>query len=299
MSTLARDLWRVVEPFHQLAYRSPAATQAYGDLGLVRPDQQYFANRLAAAGPIGAQMAVALLYGFAPRYVQGAVPEIWSITTPAAVSAARADAAHETLVEVVEPVADVEMLDTAARTARRLVDATDLAGRPLAAAHADLAWPTVSGPMGSAMVLWHACTILREHRGDAHWAITSAHEIDPMECHVLHAADGAMPPELLQRVSGWDDEAWSAASHRLIERGLVTGDGAEMTLTNRGRQCKWDIEHHTDREAGRSIAIVGDAEVANLMAAMRPWVDQIIGAEVVGAWKLREQLWRDLGDRPH
>lgn len=298
MSDVARDLWRVVEPFHQLAYRSPAATEAYTALGLIRPDQQYFANRLAAAGRVGRHTAIALLFGFAPDYVAGAVPEIWEITTPAQVSAARAHAARVTLDAVIADEVDSEAMSQAAAVARRLVEATDLAGRPLAGAHRDLGWPESDGPRGAAMNLWHACTVLREHRGDAHWAMTSAAGLDPVTCHVLHAADGAMPAELLQRVSGWDDEAWAAGVERLVAQGLVElGDhGPEPTAL--GRQVKWDVEAATDREAARALSAVSPAEVRALIDTMRPWVRRIIDAEVVGAWKLREQLWRDLGNRP-
>ena len=27
---------------------------------------------------------------------------------------------------------------------------------------------------------------------------------------------------------------------------------------------------------------------------MKPWVSAIMDADVIGAWKMREQLWRDL-----
>ena len=148
------------------------------------------------------------------------------------------------------------------------------------------------------MNLWHACTVLREHRGDAHWAMTAAAGLDAVTCHVLHAADGAMPAELLQQVSGWDDEAWAAGVERLVARGLVAIGDHGPEATTAGRQVKWDVEAATDREAARALDVVSPDEVRTLIDIMRPWVRGIIDAEVVGAWKLREQLWRDLGDRP-
>jgi hypothetical protein len=142
------------------------------------------------------------------------------------------------------------------------------------------------------MVLWHACTILREHRGDAHWAATSAEGVDPVECHILHAADGAMPADLLQRVSGWDDQTWRTAVERLRSRSLLTSDA--LSLTSSGATIKARIEDATDRAAAAALWKVGSDSVALLTRVMRPWVDQIMGSGVVAAWKMREELWRDL-----
>ncbi len=285
---LARDLWRVIEPYHQLAYRSPEATTAYQQLGLDRPDLQYFGNRLAAMGAIGPKVAIAVLYGFSPTYVEGAIPEVWTRAQPSDIADARRRAAGEVLDRVIG--ADVASLamTRAAELARRVVDATDFAGRPVAAAHAELPWS--SEP---ALVLWQTCTVLREHRGDAHWAATSGEGVGPVDCHVLHAADGAMPAELLQRVSGWDDPAWAGAIESLTRRGLLQSNG---TLTDAGRAVKLRIERATDRAAAQSLQAIGADGVDELRTIMTPWVSAIVEADVVGAWKMREALWRDLPD---
>lgn len=290
MHRTPRDLWRVTEPYHQLAYRSPEAVEAYGEIGLTRPDHQYFGSRLAALGPVGTRVATAVLYGFAPAYVGRAVPEVWTVAAPAAVSDARAKGAEATLRRVLPDVMDGPDMVGAAAAGRAMAEAADLAGRPLAAAHADLPWPD-----HPALVLWHACTILREHRGDAHWAATSAEGLDAVECHVLHAADGAMPADLLQRVSGWDDDAWAAGVARLRDRGFVTGtDPVTVTVTDAGRAAKLRVEHATDRAAAGPVAAIGEDGARRLRLTMQPWVDRIVEAGVVGAWKLREELWKDL-----
>jgi hypothetical protein len=219
---------------------------------------------------------------------------VWSYAAPAEVTAARLAGAAATLRRVLGDELDSVSVAEAAGIARAMAEAADLPARPLAAAHADLAWPSEPG-----VVLWHACTILREHRGDAHWAATSAEGLDAVECHVLHAADGAMPADLLQRVSGWDVEAWAAGTDRLRGRGLVGGGssgGADVVITEAGRGAKLRIEHATDRAAAPSIAAVGIERAERLRSLMGPWVSAIIDAGVVGAWKLREALWRDLPD---
>lgn len=296
MHRLSREVWRVVEPFHQLAYRSPEAAEAFAEIGLTRADHIYFGQRVAALGPVGRDVAVAVLYGFDPDYVGGAIPEVWTVAPPEAVVAARRIGASRTLGRILgaDAASSADMVE-AAGIARAMVEALDFAGRPLAAAHADLGWPDSNADAhagsGAAATLWHACTVLREHRGDAHWAATSGEGIDSVECHVLHAADGAMPADMLQRVSGRSDDDWAAAVERLEHRGLVDAD---QHLTERGRATKLRIEWSTDRAAATAISAVGDDAAERLRTLMHPWTATIMEAGVIGAWRMREQLWRDL-----
>lgn len=284
----ARSLWRVIEPYHQLAYRSPEATDAYEDVGLGRPELRYFGGRLAAMGPIGVEVATAVLFGFAPAYIASAVPEVWDHADPEAVVEARTLGAARTLERVLGADATGPAIAEAAELARAVAEAADLAGRPLAAAHRAQTWPD-----DPALVLWHACTILREHRGDAHWAVTSAFGLDAVECHVLHAADGHMPDDMLQRVTGWDDRAWAAAWARLTDRGLVESGAA----TAAGSALKADIEHRTDDLAVVAFSAIGRDGCARLADLMAPLTATITASGIIGAWQLREELWRDLPPR--
>ena len=56
-----------------------------------------------------------------------------------------------------------------AELAGRAVRQADVVGRPLFAANQALRWP--DEPVAA---LWHAATLLREHRGDAHVAVLTA-----------------------------------------------------------------------------------------------------------------------------
>jgi hypothetical protein len=288
MPKVARELWRVVEPFHQVAYRSPEASAAYLALGLEMAPQQYFANRLAVLGKVGSTTASAVLFGFNPAYVATAVPAIWDIADPDRICVARQNAAVDCLRRIVPGIEHSKLTPTLASIARDLVENLDFAGSPLGAACNDL--PLPSEPDAS---LWHSCTVLREHRGDAHWRATSAHGVDPVECHVLHAADGAMPADLLQRVSGWDDASWADATRRLESRRLVSVEHGRLTLAPDGLATKRAIEAATDAHADRAIDTVGAHRVMELREAMRPWIASIMEADVIGAWKMREALWRD------
>ena len=285
----ARELWRVIEPFHQLAYRSDEAVDAYRAIGLQQPQEQYFASRLAALGEVSLPVATAVLYGFSPRYVSVAIPHVWTLVSPSSASAAREAGAQATLHRVLGPAMNSAEMTQASRIARRAVETADFAGRPIAAAHTDLAWPK-----DPAMQLWHACTVLREYRGDAHWAVTSAEGIDGTECHILHAADGAMPGEMLQRVSGWNEDEWQAATQRLVEKELVLVANEGLALTAQGEAVKMRIEYATDDASWRSFAGVGAADAQQLRSLMAPWVKAIMDAGVIDAWKTREELWRNL-----
>ena len=288
MPNVSRELWRVVEPLHQVAYRSPEATAAYERLGLAAGPEQYFANRLAALGPVGPTTAVAVLYGFAPSYVSSAVPRVWDRAQPSDIAQTRQEAACACLSRVLGATASPQ-LSEAADLVSTLVGLLDFAGTPLAAAWADL--PAARDPLGR---LWQACTVLREHRGDVHWRATASRDIDPVECHLLHAADGAMPEDLLKRVSGWDDTAWAGGKARLERRGLVTtAPDATLSLTDVGRSIKRDIESSTDAHADRAISLVGIERVLGFRERARPWVTAIMQADVIGAWKIREEMWRD------
>ena len=288
MPNASRELWRVVEPYHQVAYRSPEATAAYTALGLTIPQHQYFANRTAVMGPVGTTTASAVLYGFNPTYVATAIPEVWTIADPKVICDARRDAAVACLRRIIPGIESSALTVELAALARELVTRLDFAGSPIGAACYDQAYPE---PPDAG--LWHSCTVLREHRGDAHWRATAAHGIDPVECHILHAADGAMPEDLLQRVSGWDDDAWAEARHRLEQRGLITITDDRPSLTADGRTTKRAIEAATDSHADRAIDSVGASKVLEFREQMRPWITAIMDADVIGAWKMREALWRD------
>jgi hypothetical protein len=289
MTALARELWRAIEPFHQLVYRSPEATFHYGKIGLIRPELQYFGNRLAALGNIGPTHAVSVLWGFAPAYVARAVPEVWSIADARVVAEARLHAADATLRRILGDQIDSPEMTRCAADVRRMVEGLDFAGASMAAAHFDLDYPDEP-----ALALWHSCTVLREHRGDAHWRATGSAGIDSVECHILHAADGAMPADLLQRVSGWDDAAWADATERLRSRGLLGKE--HLVLTAEGRATKLNIERTTDRAAGSAIEVIGSDRSRIVRETMRPWTNLIMDSGVIGAWKMREELWKEFPD---
>ena len=54
--------------------------------------------------------------------------------------------------------------------------------------------PHCRGPTSPVGVLWHAATLLREHRGDGHVAVLTAAGVAGREANVIHSAAVGAPP---------------------------------------------------------------------------------------------------------
>jgi hypothetical protein len=268
LPTTPRRLWSFFEPLHAVTYFTPHAAAAFEAVGLTGFWRRYFAGRAAALGEVGPGPVTAAFFGFAPAMVARALPGVWSRITPAAAYAARVAGARTALTELFSglspaTVADAaDLLASAARTA-------DQPGRVLAAAHADLPWPP--DPVGR---LWHAATILREHRGDGHVAALLTAGVDGCESLVWRVGlDGGRLREVTQPSRGWTDEEWQAAARRLEQRGWLTAGGV---ATPAGREAYAEVEALTDRLAAtpwRQLGEAGTERCAELLAplAARVW----------------------------
>ena len=114
--------------------------------------------------------------------------------------------------------------------------------------------------------LWHAATVLREHRGDGHFAALAAADIDGCEAVALRCGLD-LRREDLQPVRGWTDDAWDEALARLAERGWIGVDGE---LTSAGRQAHAAVENATDWAAARPWARLGPETTAEIAAVLTP-----------------------------
>src|SRR6266536_504320 len=139
------------------------------------------------------------------------------------------------------------------------------AAAPLAAATADLPWADEPH-----QVLWHAITLLREHRGDGHISALLSAGLDPCEALVSFAAIGAAPEERFAS-RGWTAQEWSAARDRLASRGWVDSTGQ---ATERGRDGRDEIEWRTDRLADAPWRALGPDRTQRLAELTGP----ILGA---------------------
>ncbi|MGY0006372.1 SCO6745 family protein [Micromonospora sp. I033] len=269
---VARRAWRVTEPLHGMIYFVPEAHERYAALGLPEP-AGYFASRAAALGPVGPGPVAATFFNFNPALVARVLPAAWERATPAAVLAARLEAADAALTRALgDTVHGPEMVE-AAGLARRAAEAATAhpEGRPLFAAHAALPWPERPH-----LVLWQAQTLLREFRGDGHVAALVLAGLTGVEALVLHAASGEVPVRFLRRTRGWSGEQWADAVERLRGRGLVEGD--EPVLTESGRAQRAWIEAATDRLATPAYAALGADGCARLAELTRPMSRAVVDA---------------------
>ena len=264
--TVARRLWSLFEPLHAVTYFMPQAASAFEAAGLTGYWRRYFAGRAAALGAVGPGPVTAAFFGFAPAMVTRAFPGVWSRITPAAALQARADGARAALTEVfagLPPAAVTEAADRLEAAARRV----DLPGRVLAGAYADLVWP--ADPVGR---LWHAATLLREHRGDGHVAALLTAGVDGCESLVWRVGvDGGRLREVTQPARGWTDEEWAAAVARLEKRGRLTADGAATTA---GRDAYDEVEALTDRLAAGPWEQLGEADTERCAESLAPLAER-------------------------
>jgi hypothetical protein len=269
---LARRFFDRFEPVHAVTYFSPESRAAFDGLGYRGFWMGYFAGRSAPLGAVPPEVVTALFYNFADTRVAKALPAAWDFAPPEAALRAREASAVAALRRYgLSDDSAHKAADLAAKAAR----GAPLDGRPLFAANAALPWPTE--PLAK---LWHATTLLREHRGDAHVAVLAASGLSGRESNVLHAAAGRVPQEMIMRSRDYDEEQWRLYQDRLIERGLLDGDGG---LTDAGRQFKQHIENTTDELALTALEALDDAEVEELFGALTPIARAVVAAGDVPA----------------
>ncbi len=248
---LARRMWMLCEPVHAVTYFAAEAKAAFEDAGLRGFWRGYFAGRSAPLGRVGAAPVIASFYNFAPAMVTRALPAVWDLIAPERALAVRQAGATKALHRILAD-ADVE-IERAADLLTSALAGLGCAGRVLASANAAL--PRPDEPYAR---LWHATTLLREHRGDGHFAALLAADIDGCEVLALQSTV-RLPRARMQPLRGWTDDEWDAATARLTSRGLLSMDGE---LTESGKELRADVERATDR------------------AAARPWHDAALTAEL-------------------
>lgn len=233
----------------------------------------YFAARSAPLGIVPAEVVSAAFYNFTTERAAKSLSAAWQIATPADALRVREASAVATLRRYGVTEAEAAAV---AYLAERICTHADHAGRPLFAANRSLPWP--QEPLAR---LWHAATLLREHRGDGHVAVLVSEGISGRECNVLHAAAGRVPEAMIKRSRDYDDEQWDRYRDVLRRRGLLDSAGA---LTAAGRTLKAHIEDTTDALALPPLDALRDDEVETLFARLTPITRKVVaGGDVPDA----------------
>ena len=266
----ARRMWPAFETYHAHIYFVPEAAEAYRQLGLKGGWMGYFASRSAPLGPASPELVTAVFFNFHPAMVARALPDAWALASPGDVIAARLRTADVALRRLIPDHIGTPAGAEAAALAREAVETPALAGRPLFAALRSLPWPDEPH-----LVLWHACTLLREHRGDGHVASLTAAGLDGCEAHVTLTATGSVPRETLQSNRKWTDEDWAAAEERLQARGWLDAGGH---LTDAGRDGRAEVEARTDELAEQPWTALGAERTDRLLELLTPMARAINAA---------------------
>jgi hypothetical protein len=135
-------------------------------------------------------------------------------------------------------------------------------GRPIYTATAAL-----DEPEAPHLKLWHACTLLREHRFDGHVAALTVHGLDGLESLVTALAAGTgIDPAEMRSFRGWTEEEWAEGVARLQRRGVLDAAGG---LADAGRELRNDVESMTDRLAADPWESLNEASRERLFATLR------------------------------
>lgn len=253
---------RAVEPLHSHLYFAPEHDEAFSALGLKPGRMSYFAGRAAPMGAVGAGVVTATFYNFSPSLVAHMIPRAWTLASPEQVVEARLGAARASLTRLLgDDVVEGPEVAQLAGLLRDACAALSPEGRPLYAGHADLPWP--NEPL---LDLWHAASLLREHRGDGHIAALLHADLNGLEALITHTVTGRGFTEAAARATrGWSEEEWNAEIAALAERGLVE-DGA---LTAAGQDLRARVEAETDVLSAEPWLALGEETTARVVELAR------------------------------
>ncbi|MGW5381955.1 SCO6745 family protein [Nocardia sp. NPDC003963] len=274
LPAFARQAWSLLEPLHAVTYFSPEPLQALKAAGYRGFWMGYFAGRAAPLGAAGPEVVHALFYNFTLERVRRALPSAWEYAPPAAALAAREQGATAALRRQLGELADSPDISVAAELAESAVAAAPLEGRTLFAANRAL--PLPRDPVAR---LWHAATLLREHRGDGHIAALLAAGIGGRESHVLQTLVNGVPREIYTVSRDFDEPEWEIRLAALGAAGLVGADGP----TAQGAAVKAEIEARTDAAAAAAYATLTDEERDELVRVLRPLTRAVLATGEIPA----------------
>ena len=255
-------MFELVEPIATVTF-SDVPNEAFLAIGMRNYWDGYFAGRAAPLGLAPAEVVHAVFYNFAEGEVARHIPWVWGKTTPQEAIAVRERGSAAALRQLIgEELADSPGLVRAGDLATRAAYSAPTEGRAL---YAGLR--TIEAPEEPVARLWHAATLLREHRGDGHNAALLAHGIGGTEAHVLFAISLGMKAEEFGRIHHLPKPQLAAVIDGLRTRGLVDADGG---FTEAGRQTRERIEALTDELAAPAYVVLGADELDELIAGLEP-----------------------------
>jgi hypothetical protein len=264
-------MFGLVEPIGVIPYATDEPNEAMFALGFTDYWDTYFAGRAAPLGIVPTEVVDALFYNFAPGEVARHIPKVWRTTTPAAAIAARQQGCVKALRRILGDAVDSPASARAGDLLLRAATSAPVAGRPMYAALRALPIPD-----GVADRLFHAGSLLREHRGDGHIAALMADGVGGLEAHVLLALDMDLPAQKFGRLHHLPAEQVAAVVDGMRARGIVGDDG---WLTEAGHALKQRVEDRTDELAATPYDVLDAGELDELMATLEPLAVRLVAAQ--------------------
>ncbi|MET0421502.1 MAG: MarR family transcriptional regulator, partial [Acidimicrobiia bacterium] len=231
----------------------------------------YFAGRAAPLGEVPAEVVDALFYNFAPGEVARHIPEVWRITTPEAAIAARNAGCAHALRRILGDQVDTPAFARASDLLTKAATSAPVEGRPMYAA-----LRTIPVPGDVVTRLFHAASLLREHRGDGHIAALMIDGVGGLEAHVLLALAMDMPAAQFGRIHHLPAAQLDAVIDGMHDRGLIGEDG---WLSDEGRAVKQRIEDRTDDLAAIPYESLDATELDELVSTLEPLAARLLAAQ--------------------
>ena len=218
-----------------------------------------------------AEWVDALFYNFAPGEVARHIPRVWRTTTPEAAIAARQIGCANALRRILGDHIDTPAFGRAAELLIKAATGAPLVGRPMYAA-----LRTIPVPDDVVARLFHAASLVREHRGDGHIAALMVEGVGGLEAHVLFALVMDMPAERFGRIHHLPAPQLRAVIDGMRDRGLIGDDG---WLSDQGRAAKQRVESLTDDLPGKPYESLDSGELDELMAELEPLATMLLAAQ--------------------
>lgn len=264
-TTPARRLRDAIEPLATICFWSEPAYDAYVARGLDFLTG-YVWGRGSALGEAEPGVVAAAFGVFDPGLVADLYQSGRQACSLADVRRAKLEGSAAALREVLGDPGEDADLAPAVAALRAAAQAQPLVGRPMFAGLAGLPWP--EDPWAQ---LWHACSLLREHRGDAHLAALVPAGVDGVQANLLTERWVGWEPLSYAGSRAWSPEALAAGTAGLEQRGLLA-DGA---LTDSGRALREGLEAATDAAEQGVVDALG-ADLDRLVGVLEGWSARVV-----------------------
>jgi len=249
-------------------YFDTGAAEAYADLGVPNGAGYYAASRFAPLVGGGNEAVAATAYSINGVFLGGALDLMREHTDPDSVMLMR-DAQVIRGLDAVSPEIAAE-LGRFAEPAWAVVDQLHSGARVLFAVHRGRLERQASNPALSA---WLAFNCFREWRGDTHWALVAAADLNAAEVGLIHNVmvdyDEA---EWIARSRGADDDAIREGWARLQRKGFAV----DRSLTDDARAFRNELEQRTDEICGQMWEALGEELTVGFCELMEPHHDAFI-----------------------